>query len=302
MNISKLVEPTLLISTEIIVVSRELMLPEYSLGPLIEAAKTKALVLAATISSCATSEENKKLAEAQIELTKVSRALEKQREALKSPLLEAGRRLDRMVKTAVEPIDKALGRLSELNSEWVIAERRRVQEEDRLRQAEIDRIERERLAEIARVQAEQDAANERARLAQEAADRAAREATTKAEKARAVKAQAEADERARIAQEQAAQSVVEIARVEAAASEATRIESKQTKPEKVAGQVSRNDWEITVLDIWKVVKYRPDLVSLTLKLVETKAALNDGMVIQGITARAIVKGSVRIGQDRAIEV
>lgn len=67
---------------------------------------------------------------------------------------------------------------------------------------------------------------------------------------------------------------------------------------KAAGQVVRETWDYQVVDIWKLVKARPDLCNITVKRRETLEVLAAGVRdIPGLRVFKEVKSGVRIGHD-----
>ena len=133
-------------------------LPLYSIADEAKQLKELALDGAALIGKVTNGDENEKAANAQREIKRVQNLFEKDRKALKEPLLEAGRRLDSLVAKEVQDLDAEFGRLSALVAEFQLAEQRRVNEERRLQQAELDRIEREKQAALAAATTEKEKA------------------------------------------------------------------------------------------------------------------------------------------------
>lgn len=163
----------------------------------------------------------------------------------------------------VKPYLEEKARLERLATDFAQAERRRVAEEERVRQAEIQRLERERRAaedkarqEAERVARENREAEERARKAEaEITNKRQLEAAIKAEAVRkeeAAKRQAEADAQAEAAKKasEAAQAVIR-----APLPEAHKIGGVTVK------RVMR--WEVT--SITALVKARPDLCKIEAK-------------------------------------
>lgn len=85
--------------------------------------------------------------------------------------------------------------------------------------------------------------------------------------------------------------------------ERARSESVAVAPNRVEGQRVTEDWDIAVSDIWALARAHPGMVKIEPRLSEIKAALKAGVKVAGITARPIVKATVRAQrQPQAIEV
>jgi hypothetical protein len=86
------------------------------------------------------------------EIRKHLSEVETTRQQLKEPILAAGRLLDSLAKTHVEPMEKEIDRLEKLVNDFQRTEKDRVAEEERKRQAEIARLEAEAAAAAQAVQ------------------------------------------------------------------------------------------------------------------------------------------------------
>ena len=239
-----------------------------------------ALAAGAAIGRVATLETNTACVQAMAGIKGLTNAIERARKLIKEPLIEAGRAIDRAAAGAVVELDQEFGRLSGLASEFALAERRRIREEQEAqeralaeievkRQAELQRIEDERLAAereatLKRIEAERvakqerDEAERKARAEREAAEKALRDAKSQADREAAQKAATEAEAR-RVAAEQEA----EAKRLQAdqeAANKAAEAQSRageqmqlvndaadhRTQIESKPVQVTRAPWQRTV--------------------------------------------------------
>ena len=262
---------------------------------------------------------------AQVELKRLISQIEKARKEAKEPLLSAGRQLDNLCAAEALDLDKEFGRVSNVVNEFDLAERRRVQEEERIQREELARIEREKQAEIERLAKEQRDREEAARKAQEEIDRKAREAREAAAKAvrdadsakerKAAQklleeaAKREADAATQRQQQEAAlaaqraQTESQTAAIEEKAGDAAYCAAKPIEITKVAGQRLSSNWVITVTQPFVLAKFHPDLVNISPRLGDIKAALNEGREIKGITAVREHVSGVRLPAERkAIEV
>jgi len=275
---------------------------EFRFGPVALADKEAALAHAALVGAVRTPAENMVAVEAQKYVKQVALSFERERKKLKEPLIEAGRRLDRMVGDEIKELDIELGRLSNLTTEFQLAEQRRIREEQEAQARELARIEAEKQAELKRIADEQARVEREAREAREAAERAAREATNKAQREAAAKAMAEAEAARKAAEQSAAVAAAQTARVEATASAATYAESKPITVSRESGQVVKTEWEITVTNPYELAKFHPDCVTITPLLTPIKAALNEGRTVKGVVAKKILTTSVRPGAQKFIDV
>lgn len=300
-------------------------LPLFACNPEALAEKEDALQVAALIGKV-TDRDSKIIAvRAQQELKRVISVLEKARQEAKEPLLNAGRQLDTLIATEKLPLEKEFGRVSSVVKEFDDAERRRVLEEERLQREELAKIEAAKQAELKRIADEQAArevearrvleeADRKVREAQATAARLAAEATTKKQRQDALRAAEEAERQKAIAdaekarqeatlREQAATTAAQAAAVEEKAGDAAYAAARPIEATKVAGQRQSTNWIITVTNPYELAKFHPDMVNITPRLSEIKAALNEGREIRGIRAERETKSDVRLpSSHQLIEV
>lgn len=269
---------------------------EFSIGAAGLAEKESALSLAALIGQVRTPDENLRAVSAQYEIKRVAQAFERQRKTLKEPIIEAGRKLDRAVNTEIAELDKELGRLSELTSEFQLAEQRRIREEQEAQARELARIEAEKQAELKRIADEQAKAEREAREAREAAERAAREANSKPEREAAAKAMAEANALKLEAEKTAALAAQKSQRIEETAAALTQVEAKPVVASRVVGQVVKTEWDVQVTNPFDLARFHPDCVKIEPLLGAIKVALNEGRTLKGVTATKRVVTDVRAGK------
>lgn len=175
-------------------------------------------------SSIDTDEEEKKASDILSQMAKHVRVVESRREGIKAPILQAGKIIDNICKVeGQQPLESEHNRinpgLTKFKREKVEAERRRLEEVQRLAREEADRQRRDaEEADRKRREAEQ------AKLKAEQARRDAEEATRKAEQdrkdaeARRIKAEADAraaEERARVARDEETRRAAEAAAAKA---------------------------------------------------------------------------------------
>ena len=80
------------------------------------------------------------------------------------------------------------------------------------------------------------------------------------------------------------------------------VESQPIIAAKAEGQVSKSDWEIQVTNPYELARFHPQCVTITPKLGEIKALLAQKMAVRGVTAKEIIRSSVRARMERQIDV
>jgi hypothetical protein len=261
-------------TTELIVRPPE-KLARYSLNDTAKELKSLALDASALIGKVTNAEENDQAVNAQRELKRVMNMLEKDRKDAKEPLLEAGRQLDSMIAKEKEDIDAELGRVSELVSGFAIKERQRLQEEQRLQQAELERIEREKQAALKRI-------------ADETAKQEAEAAAIKDERARKERLEAIAETSNNM-----------VSTVTEQAQDKAYVAAKPIIQTRAEGQRVSEDWEINVTNPYDLARFHPDCVEIKPRLTEIKRYLNQGREIHGIVAKRVTKATVTAGRAQA---
>jgi hypothetical protein len=78
--------------------------------------------------------------------------------------------------------------------------------------------------------------------------------------------------------------------------QAAQLPPIQTVP-RADGQQVREDWEITVTDIWTLARAHPACVKIEPRLAEIKSLLKAGVKVAGVTATPVVNASVRLGKE-----
>lgn len=74
-------------------------------------------------------------------------------------------------------------------------------------------------------------------------------------------------------------------------------------PARAEGQTVKHDWDVTVTDIYLLVRAHPTCVKIEPRLGEIKNLLNAGVKVAGVSATRIVKAGLRVKkQSKAIEV
>lgn len=138
-------------TTDVIVADKAEM-PVFQIAGRALEVRDEALATAALIGKVENAEQNQTAVRAQVALKSVAQSFETARKKLKEPILEAGRKLDRAVAEALDDVQKELGRLANLVSEFQRAEQRRVREEEELQRRELERIEQKRREDLVKAQ------------------------------------------------------------------------------------------------------------------------------------------------------
>lgn len=283
-----------------LIVAPEQRLPLFVLNAAALELKETALTGAALIGKVENAAENDAATKAQIEVKRVRALFERERKRLKEPLLEAGRQLDKLVSAESLELEKEEGRLSNLRSEFQLAEDRRIAEERRIQERELARIEAEKQAALQRIADEQARVEREAREAREAAERLASEAKNKKQREAAEAARIEAEKQSQAAREQAAIAQAQTAQVEDKAAEAAYVESRPVAATRAAGEVIKWDWEITVTNRFELARCHPDCVKIEPLLAPIKAALNAGRTVIGVEAKKVKVADVRATRSASV--
>lgn len=248
--------------------------------PEAQKAKEDALALATTITTVTTAAQQQDAIAAASMMKGLLRDVEKAREEVKKPVLEAGRTIDATAKAYAKELDAETKRVEKLASDYQIEQNRiaaalKAEEERKQREArEAEEAERRKEAEaLRRLQEESDRARreELARIAK-AEDAVAREAAQKAaDEAAAVRA-----EEARLVQ--AACREAEQQRLDAERERATAVMA--IVPPKAEGARVKTFMDYELKDIRALYAARPDLVELT----ERRSAILTAISIPGQAA------------------
>lgn len=283
-----------------------LVLQQFSLTPEAQERIDNALAAAAMIGKVATVEQQENAVAAQRSLKQLVNDIEKVRKQLTEPALAFQRQVMAAAKEATTPLETEYGRLSDLIADFAMQERRRAQEAQ-------EKIERERREAEAKARKE---AEEKERAIREQAEReriaAELEAKRKQEEfakspeglaqaeAFRLKQQQEAKEReARQAEQLRRIQEQEEARIRAERERAA-LQAQAHAPQKAAGQVVREEWEITISNPHALAVAHPDCVKIEPRLQVIKAKLDAGMQLPGVSAYKRATSGVRAG--RTIEV
>ena len=283
-----------------------IVLQQFALTPEAQERIDNALAAAAIIGKVATVQQQENAVAAQRSLKQLVNDIERVRKQLTEPALAFQRQVMAAAKEATTPLETEYGRLSDLIADFAMQERRRAQEAQ-------EKIERERREAEAKARKE---AEEKERAIREQAEReriaAELEAKRKQEEfakspeglaqaeAFRLKQQQEAKEReARQAEQLRRIQEQEEARIRAERERAA-LQAQAHAPQKAAGQVLRDDWEITISNPHALAVAHPDCVKIEPRLQVIKAKLDAGIQLPGVSAYKRATSGVRAG--RTIEV
>jgi hypothetical protein len=258
--------------------------------------ESAALETSALIAVVRDANGNRAAEAAAAQITALIKGVEKSRKAVKEPFLEACRRIDATAAAAVarlkaeeirlnaaigdyqaeqlaEARRKEVARQEELRriAEEEAAARRRIEEsareEERQRQEALRKAEEARQAELRKLAEAEAAAKSVRQRAENERRRAQLEEQRKAWEAEGAQAKRIADEAA----------AAELKRQSELAAQAAEAVGPQATIAKVAGQVVKPVWKFDLVNIWELVRARPDLV----RVEENRAAINEA-VTQGL--------------------
>jgi hypothetical protein len=266
-------------------------------APAAIAARDSALEKSALVARVSTQEEKEVAVEAQRSLQQIIAAAEKARKEAKAPILEYGRAIDGAAEKFVQEVKGEQIRVAQLVGNWEQEELAKQRAAEAARQLELQRIEQERQAELQRVENERRAQaakleEERRRLAAEAAQADA------ARRAEIAKLEAEAKRQLELS---AAASVAESNRINEEFNR-TNAAVPVVEIKRSEGQVVREDWDITITNEWQLARAHPTCVKLTPLLSEIRMLLDAGVKVAGVSAKRVVKSSVRVQTKNAITV
>lgn len=120
-----------------------------------------------------------------------------------------------------------------------------------------------------------------------------------AEEERLQRAELERIEREKREALAAAKTAEQVAVIEETAAAKAYAAARPIETARVAGQVTRTDWTITVLNPYELAKFHPDCVKIEPLMTPIKTALNEGRTLKGIRAEKIIKADVRVKPERA---
>lgn len=74
------------------------------------------------------------------------------------------------------------------------------------------------------------------------------------------------------------------------------------QPVREAGQVVKEEWEVTVMDIWALARTYPMCVKVEARMSEIKDLLDQGIKLPGVTAKRVHKSTVRAKPVTTLEL
>jgi DNA repair exonuclease SbcCD ATPase subunit len=269
--------------------------------PSVTQEKEEILAASALIGVVKTSEQNAAAVDSKSRIKKLTAAVEKQRKVVKTPFLDACMQIDAAAKNFTSELDYEYRRLDDASLDYLQDQRRIAEEKERIRQAEISRIEAEQRAEQERINRERREAEERQaaemrRIAVEASKARSQADLERLAQERA-KAKSEAEAR-QIALDSEAKRQEELAR-----QEQLQIGTVPVKAELAKGQSITVSYDFEVVDILRLSQYRPDLVKMEPKRREILDAIKDGKPVPGLRVFQSTKENIRPTREpKAIDI
>jgi len=259
--------------------------------------RDRALELAALVGKVTDAASQEAAVAAQKEINNTLKLIEKARQACKAPILDFGRAIDDSASRFVVELKAEELRVAVMVGDFQALERAKAAAAEQLRQAEARRAEEERRqAELAAIRA---AEAEKAKLeaAEREVARLAAAASSKREQEILAQQRAEIERQKAAAQ---AKSHDELDRIQAQHSDAMAALSAAPtyQPVKASGQRVREEWSITVTDIWLLARAHPGCVKIEPRLAEIKSLLDAGAKVAGVTATRETRSGVSAGRAR----
>lgn len=210
---------------------------EVTLAPECQEEKITALAKSKTVLAVADDRQQQIAVNAMKALKSLLKEVESYRKEVKGPVAELGKRIDGMAKEFCEDIEEELTRVSGIAGEYESEKQKRIAEQKKKLQAEIDRIEADR-------KSRQDEIDQRERTALDAA-----------RELKSIQARRAAQEAA-IRESQSRQAEVK-AETRAAVAELPLVSENKAR-----GSVVRVSRKFEVMDVMALYRQRPDLVTL----------------------------------------
>ena len=196
---------------------------------------------------------------------------EASRVEVKKPVLEVGKRIDSLASEFCAPLVAAAARVNDMIAKWQLAQQKAAQEAERLRRAELDRIEKERQAKL-REEEDRLAALKKAEQDKARAELEARLAITRQEQAEAL-AKVKAAELERREQFSALHETKAEQR-ELVAQASVMAPVPVAKP---AGVVNKTVWRFEVGNLQQLLGARADLCDISPSSSRINEAIRNGM-------------------------
>ncbi len=263
--------------------------------------RTEAIAAASLVGTVKTPEQQERAVAALKLIKGLKKQVEDGRKSAKEPFLETARLIDFEAKSFVERLNADELRINTAIGNYQQELADEVRRQERIRQAELQRIENE----------ERDAKESVAKAAREA------EATRQAEERRLselaaketneVEKQRLAEEQTRLANERAKAeklAIAEQARQSALADQQREAVGPAVVAVQASGQTSRETFDYDVTNLWALARAHPGLVEITPRRQEILDLLNKhGMKeLAGLRIFSTIKTTIRTAPGKAIEV
>ena len=239
-----------------------------------------ALEASALIARVQDSGEQDKAVQAQLQLDTLRREVEAERKAVKAPVLDLSREIDKVAGEWIAEVSEESARIGRLVADYQALELKKQQAAERAARLEAERIERERKEQ------------EEAAAAQIERERQAALANAKSIE--------EQDEIERKACEQ--QRIVQENLDYHTRKQQLELVASIKPPERAEGQSVRQDWDFEVTDVWLLARMHPGCVEVKPRRREIIDLLRTGNQLAGIRAFQVVKSTTRTAKKVEVEV
>jgi len=255
-------------------------LPRLGITETAIARRETALAASALVGQVRDSGQQDQAVQAQRTLAELQREIEAARKAVKGPVLDLGREIDRVAAEFLADVVDEVTRISAAIGDYQMLELKKREATERAARLEAERIERERREQEERV-AEQIERERQAALAaaksHDEIDRVEKEAADR-----------QRDEQERLEREARLQQLATLATIK--------------QPDRAEGQSVRQDWDFEVTDVWTLARMHPACVEVRPRRSEILGLLRTGHTLAGVRAFQVVRSTVRSTKRQELEV
>jgi len=242
--------------------------------------RNAALEASALVGRVTDSGEQDRAVQAQIQLDTLRREVEAARKAVKAPVLDLSREIDRVASEWLAEVEDESLRVSRLVADYQAAEIKRREAAERSARLEAERIERER-------REQEEAVAQQIERERQAALAAATSIEQQDEIDR-VACERQREEQERLQADARRQQMELVAAIK--------------PPDRAEGQSVRQDWDFEVVDIWQLARMHPACVEVKARRSEILGLLRTGHTLAGIRAFLVVKSTTRTAKRVEVEV
>jgi len=261
-----------------------------------EEIKSDALMAATTIETVVDGPSHDRAVSVQADIREALKFLEASRKELKDPFFQMGKRIDAAAKAEADELEKEEKRVQAMVNDFQTLELAKARAAENARRLEEERIEAARQAELRRL-AEEEAAKKRELQEKERiALQTAMAARNAEEEAKAAALLREVTRQKELSEAESLEKQDEIQEKFNAESAALPVHEQH----RAQGQRVKEDWEVTVLDVWTLARVHSNCVKIEPLVSEIKKLLDLGVRVHGVTAKRVVSSTTTT--RRAIDV